>query len=272
KGGDRPLIVDGRPIAAATAFAFSPDGREVALFSTEKQPGEAAGDLYRMPTSGGLPRLAATRVIDWRWGSGGDLVCLARYDLRARAGTLTAIGPGGAAREIAAKVQSFSVFGRRLLYVVQAPQKGDFKLELWGIDLAAPRSEPHRLDEGVYGWALSPDGATLYYKARCAGGSRSCSLLRAPFSGGAPDLLAANVAGFDLSRDGTRILVQQPHRGASRAVDLVVISAVGPPPERPKLLAEEVDPTSRFADDAGKHVAYAIVAAGRSGVFLADVP
>jgi len=272
KGGDRPLLVDGRPIATATAFAFSPDGRELALFSTEKQPGEAAGDLYRMPRSGGLPRLAATRVIDWRWGAGGDLLCLARYDLRARAGTLTAIGPGGAAREIAAKVQSFSVFGRRLLYVVQAPQKGDFKLELWGIDLAAPRGEPHRLDEGVYGWALSPDGATLYYKARCAGGSRSCSLLRAPFSGGAPELLAANVAGFDLSRDGMRILVQQPHRGAPRAVGVAVISAAGSPMDRLKPLAEEVDPTSRFADDAGKHVVYAIVAAGRSGVFLADVP
>src|SRR5205823_863695 len=247
KGGDRPLLVDGRPSATATAFAFSPDGRELALFSTQKQPGEAAGDLYRMPRSGGLPRLAATRVIDWRWGAGGDLLCLARYGLRARAGTLTAIGPGGTAREIAAKVQSFSVFGRRLLYVVQAPQKGDFKLELWGIDLAAPRGEPHRLDEGVYGWALSPDGATLYYKARCAGGSRSCSLLRAPFSGGAPELLAANVAGFDLSRDGMRILVQQPHRGAPRAVDVAVISAAGSPMDRPKPLAEEVDPTSRFA-------------------------
>src|SRR5205823_2697595 len=199
KGGDRPLLVDGRPIATATAFAFAPDGSELALFSTEKQPGEAAGDLYRMPRSGGLPRVAATRVIDWRWGAGGDLLCLARYDLRARAGTLTAIGPGGAAREIAAKVQSFSVFGPRLLYVVQAPQKGDFKLELWGIDLAPPR-------------------------------------------------------------------------GAPRAVDVAVISAAGSPMDRLKPLAEEVDPTSRFADDAGKHVVYAIVAAGRSGVFLADVP
>ena len=69
-----------------------------------------------------------------------------------------------------------------------------------------------------------------------------------------------------------RILVQQPHRGAPRAVDVAVISAAGSPMDRLKPLAEEVDPTSRFADDAGKHVVYAIVAAGRSGVFLADVP
>src|SRR5207237_3117320 len=96
-------------------------------------------------------------------------------------------------------------------------------------------------------------------------------LLRAPFSGGVPELLAPNVAGFDLSRDGARILLQQPHRGAPRAVDVAVIPAVGPPPDRPRPLAEEVDPTSRFSDDAGKHVVYAVVAAGRSGVFLADV-
>ena len=155
---------------------------------------------------------------------------------------------------------------------VQAPEKGDFKLELWGADLASPQLEPRRIDEGAYGWQLSPDGATLYYKARCAGGARSCSLLRAPFSGGPPELLAANVAGFDLSRDGRRILLQQPHHGAPRAVDLAVVAATGGPPDGVKAFVEEADPSSGFADEAGRHVFYAVVAAGRSGVFLADTP
>jgi hypothetical protein len=272
KGGDRPVLLEGVRVAAATAFAFSPDGRELALLSTGKQPGEPAGDLYRMPRSGGPPRLVASRVTEWRWSSGGDLLCLARYDARARAGTLTASPPAAAPKELGHRVQSFSVFGRRLLYLVQAPEKGDFKLELWGADLASPQLEPRRIDEGAYGWQLSPDGATLYYKARCAGGARSCSLLRAPFSGGSPELLAANVAGFDLSRDGRRILLQQPHRGAPRAVDLAVVAATGAPPDRVKAFAEEADPSSGFADGAGRHVVYAVVAAGRSGVFLADAP
>jgi len=271
KGGDRPLLIDGRPLATATAFAFSPDGREVALLSTEKQPGEAAGELYRMPRSG-APRLVGSRVTDWRWNAGGDLLFLARFELRSRAGALTVSPPAGAPREIAQRVQSFSVFGRRLLYLVQAPQKGDFKLELWAADLASPDTAPHRVDEGAYGWELSPDGSTIYYKARCAGGARSCSLLRAPFAGGAPELLAANVAGFDLSRDGGRVLVQQPHRGASRAVDLAVVPATGHPPERVKTLVEEADPSSRFADDAGRRVVYALLSAGKGGVFLAEVP
>ena len=97
-------------------------------------------------------------------------------------------------------------------------------------------------------------------------------MLRAPFSGGAAELLAPNVAGFDLSRDGSRILVQQPHRGASRAVDLALVPATGPAPEGVKPFVEEADPSSQFADDAGRRVAYAIVAAGRGGAFLADVP
>jgi len=268
KGGDRPLLLEGREVARATAFAFSPDGKELALLSTQKQPGEAYGDLYRLARGAGAtkPQLVGTRVSDWRWTPAGDLLCLARYDLRARAGTLRASG-----REIASRVQSFSAFGRRLLYLVQAPQKGDFKLELWAVDLAGSAA-PRKIDEGVYGWDLSPDGE-LYYKARCAGGPRSCALLRAPFASAAqPAVLAGAVAGFDLSRDGARILVEQPHRGSSRAVDLAVIPATGPPPEHLKLFAEEADPSSRFADTSGKRVAYAVVAAGKSGVYLADFP
>jgi hypothetical protein len=257
KGGDRPLLVEGKEVGRATAFAFSPDGSRIALFSTAKQPGEATGDLYRL--SGGKEELVAQKVSDWRWDAGGDLLCLARYDLRARAGTLVADG-----REIASKVQSFSAFGRKVLYLVQSPQKGDFKIELWGVDLATDKP-PHKIDEGVYGWDLSAD--TLYYKARCAGGPRSCALLETTFAGTEkPVLLAPDVAGFDLSHDGSRILVQKPHRGAARAVDLAVIPSRGGPLQT---LVEEVDPSSRFADARGTKVVYAL---SKGGVYVADVP
>lgn len=275
KGGDRPLLLAAeappagprppREIARATAFTFSPDGRELALLSTQKQPGEAFGELSRMKLSGGEPQPVASRVSDWRWGPAGDLLCLARFDLRARAGTLIANG-----HEIASRVQGFSIFGRRVLYLVQAPQKGDFKLQLWGVDLAT-QEPPHQIDEGVYGWDLSGD--SLFYKARCAGGPRSCSLLRVPFAGGKPETLAADVAGFDLSADGARILVEEPHRGASRAVDLAVVAAKGPPLPLPlKRFVEEVDPSARFVDAGGKRVAFAVTTPQAAGVYLADAP
>src|SRR5260370_26001762 len=65
KGGDRPLLLEGKEVARATAFAFSPEGKELALLSTQKQPGEAYGELYPA-RAGGEPQLVATRVSDWR--------------------------------------------------------------------------------------------------------------------------------------------------------------------------------------------------------------
>jgi len=293
KGGDRPLFLDGQQIAEATAFQFSPDGKQIALFSTSKQPGEATGDLYRMPTSSvGTPVLVASRVSDWRWSSTGELLCLARYDLRARAGTLTvasdgapaaapdagsaapdagpAATPSRSSRELAGKVQSFTAFGRRVLFLVQAPQKGDYKLELWSVDLGTA-TPPRKVDEGVYGWDLI--GRNLLYKARCAGGPRACSLLRVPFDGSAaPEMVAADVAGFDVSGDGSRVLVEQPHHGSTKAVDLVVVPVTNVQTSRLKVVIEEADPSARFADDAGKQVVYATLASGKQGVYVADVP
>src|SRR5207253_5972972 len=101
-----PMLVEGKEVGRATAFAFSPDGADLALLSTARQPGEATGDLYRVPRSGGAPALVAQKANDWRWSAAGDLLCLARYDLRARAGTLTVSSRGAPPRELASKVQA----------------------------------------------------------------------------------------------------------------------------------------------------------------------
>ena len=279
KGGDRLLSMleafDGRPhdIGRATSFAVSE--RYVALLSTDRQPGEAFGALSRLPRAGGPAESLGERVSEFRFAHGGDLAFLARYDGRARAGTLMVAPPGSSPRELAQRVQSFTLQGGRVLYLVQAPQKGDFKIELWTapLDGSVP---PRKVDDGVYGYQLTPDGRALFWKARCAGGARSCSLFRAPADGSTPpQLLAANVAGFDLSEDAARALVQQPHRGAARAVDLAVLDAAAPvsPDGAVKALAAEVDPSSRFADGRGRRVVYAAMGgAGQAGVYLLEVP
>lgn len=279
KGGDRTLTVlqkfDAPPREIGRATSFAASERYVALLSTDRQPGEGFGALSRVPRAGGAPEPLGERVSEFRFAPGADLVFLARYDGRARAGTLTVAPPGGPARELAQRVQSFTLQAGRVLYLVQAPQKGDFKIELWTapLDGSVP---PRKVDDGVYGYQLTPDGGRLFWKARCAGGARSCSLFRAPADGSAPpQLLAANVAGFDLSDDAGRVLVQQPHRGAARAVDLAVLDAAAPssPDGAVKTLATEVDPSSRFADARGRRVVSAAMGgAGQAGVYLLDVP
>lgn len=277
KGGDRPLSVlesfdaPPREIGRATSFAVS--GRTVLLLSTDRQPGEAFGALLRTSRGGGPPEPLGERVSDFRLSSVGDAVFLARYDARARAGTLMLAEPGKPPREIAPRVQSFTLQKKRILFVEQAPQKGDFKVELWTVPLPGA-SPPRKVDEGVYGYQLTPDGKDLLWKARCAGSARSCSLFQSPADGASPPrLLAANVAGFELSTDGSRVLVQQPHHGAARAVDLAVVSRDSPPRNGSvQVLASEVDPSSAFVDAQGRRIVYAAIGSARAGVFLLDVP
>jgi hypothetical protein len=279
KGGDRTVTAvesfDARPREIGRATSLAASRQYVALLSTDRQPGEAFGALSRVARSGGALEPLGDRVSEFRFEPRGELLFLGRFDARARAGALTIATPGQPAREVAQRVQSFSVQGDRVLYIAQAPQKGDFKIELWTapLDGSAP---PRKLDDGVYGYQLTPGSNRLFWKARCAGGARSCSLFRGPAdASSAGELMATNVAGFDLSEDGRRVLVQQPHRGASRAVDLAVLDAAGrPPPEGSvKPFALEADPSSRFVDGGGRRVVYASMgSAGEAGVYLVEVP
>src|SRR5260370_1453486 len=101
KGGDRTLSLlepggdSPRELGHATSFNFSPKGSELALLSTGKQPGEASGELSLvLRATASSPRACARRVTDWRWSPAGDLLYLASFDLRSRAGTLFALAPG----------------------------------------------------------------------------------------------------------------------------------------------------------------------------------
>lgn len=278
RGGDRPLWVlepgaaGPRAAGRATSFVLAPGG-DVLASSTEKAPGEATGDLFRLPPGGGEPRLLGVKSVDVRCTPAGDVLFLGRYDVKARAGVLTLARAAGPVREIAARVQGFLVGprGERVFYLVQKPLKGDFKFELWAADLRDGAPTPRKIDQGVYGYEPSPDGALLYWRARCGLGPRSCSLFRGPADGSGPGVeLAKDVAGFDLSGDGARLLLGAPHRGSSRAVDLSWISAATPP-GKARPIAAEVDPSARFLDGAGKRAVFARLTRGKAAVFIAEL-
>jgi len=276
KGGDRPLQAiasfdaAAQDVGRATSFAVSAQG-DVAMLSTDKNPGAAFGTLLRRSRDG-APRVVGEHVSEYRFTPRGDLLYLAGYDLRARAGTLAVAMLAGGTREIARKVQSFSIAGDRVLCIVQHPEKGDFRIELWTADLAS-QAPTRKVEDGVYGYELGPDGATLFYKARCAGGPRSCSLFRAPIDGSKPaQMVAPSIAGFELSKDGKRLLLAMPHRGAARAVDLSIVAADQPATANEKPFVEEVDPTAAFANGKGTRAIYAALTSGRAGVYVVDLP
>jgi len=278
KGGDRPLQAiasfdaAAQEVGRATSFAVSPQG-DLAMLGTDKNPGAAFGTLLRRSRDGAA-KVVGEHVSEYRFAPRGDLLYLAGYDLRARAGTLAVAMLSGGTREIARKVQSFSIAGDRVLYIVQHPEKGDFRIELWTADLTS-QAPPRKVEDGVYGYELAPDGATLFYKARCAGGPRSCSLFRAPIDGSRPaQMVTPSMAGFELSKDGKRLLVAMPHRGAARAVDLSVVPADQDQAAtvNQKPFVEEVDPAAAFANGTGTRAVYAALTSGRAGVYVVDLP
>ena len=218
--------------------------------------------------------MLGAKASDFRFLPSGDVLFLARYDVRARAGVLSlAPAAGGPPREIAPRVQTFTVSlpARRVLFLVQKPLKGDFKVELWTAELSG--GAPRKIDEGVYGYEPSADGSQLFWKARCGFGPRSCSLFRAPLDGSAaPVELLQNVAGFDLSQDGKRLLVGAPHRGSSRAIDLQWTEADAAALKPAHAIAADVDPSARFLDAAGKRAAFASLSSEHAAVYLLDLP
>jgi hypothetical protein len=290
KGGDRPLFVlepgAGEPRAAgqATTVAFARGGADLLVLSTESGTGDAFGTLSRIARGAGSakawePQTVAPKVSEWRFSSKGDLLVLSGYDVRSRSGTLqVAPAAGGPLREISKHVQSFqlSPAGDRVLYMVQVALRGDFKVELWTAELGVDEfnKAPRKLDEGVYGFQLSPDGAHLFYKARCGSGSRNCSLFRTRLAATEePVLLSTAVAGFDLAPVGSRLLIAHPHRGAPKAVDLAVQDAFAPQPENaPKPFVLEVDPGARFLDQDGSRVIAPLLTGKRASVRVVETP
>ena len=279
KGGDRPLLLlepgaaAAKEVGRATSFSFGPKGHELLALSTDKQPGEASGDLIRIAAAPAAPQLLGPKSTDHRFTPEGDVLFLLRYDVRSRAGTLSvAPAGGGPVREIATRVQGFSLVpgGKKVLYLSQKPLKGDFKIELWSADLSG--GEPKKIDEGVYGYEPAADGSTLYWKARCGYGPRSCSLFRGKLDGsGTPVEVVKNVAGFDLSADGERLLLSAPHRGSARSVDLSWLPSSAAPTDKPRPIAVDVDPSAKLVDRAGQRVAFAVLVPGKPAVYLADL-
>lgn len=252
-------------------------GGEGAAFLVPEAANPSLADLFAFEGCDKVAPLGKA-VGEFAYAASGHLAFVDGYDGRARAGTLrvhtarSEAAPKGATLELGKHVQEFhwSPSGKWLTYLVRNA-KGGFTIELWasGPWAAGKAPPPHKVDDGVYGYSLSPDEGRVYYKARCAD-ARSCTILVVPSDGSnKPVEVAKKAAGFELSRDGRRVVVLAPHRGSETQVDLKATPANGGDVTP---LASACEPIARLLGAAGESVAFVSDDKVHAGVWVAPLP
>jgi hypothetical protein len=266
--GGEPVVVAEEP----GPFAFSGDGAVLGAVAGVA-PGKA-GTLVTVATAGGAPEtLASARDVgEFRWAPRArTLAWLSAVDARVRAGTLAVALPGGPPAAFGPGVTSFDLSpdGQRVAFVRHVTEGGySARLEL------SPAGAPAAgtLSTGVAGHQFSPDGKWIWWRAACSPAGDACSLFRAPATGlgpsQSPERVAEGVSAVVL--DGARpdrALVAFPRSGDS-GVDL---AAWGPGKLVP-LDSGVVPGSARFLPPDGRRALYAVQGAGRTGLFVVDVP
>jgi hypothetical protein len=281
-GGSPVLLLwrgaSGEPVVVARdvgSFAFSPDGAWLAAVAGVV-PG-TEGSLVAVPVSpapgsaaGSIP--VARAVGPFHWAPGAPrLAWLEGFDARAHAGRLSSARPGEAPVVHGDRVTSFELApgGAQLAYVRHVTEGGyAANLELSASSSAAPGT----LTRDAAGFAFSPDGRFLYYRAGCTPAGDGCGLFRVPSAGSGPaqppERLADGVVSFAVApgrsdralvafarRDGAGVDLSAWVGGRLLPLDGKVLpgSAVLLPPD-------------------GTRAAWIGTAPERPGVFVADLP
>ncbi len=269
--GGEPAVV-ARDVGS---FAFSPDGAWLAAVAGVV-PG-TEGVLVAVPVARGTgplpdPLPVARAVGPFHWAPGAPrLAWLEGFDARVHAGTLASAQPGQAPVTLGDRVTSFelSPAGGQAAYVRHVTEGGySANLELSATAAAAPGL----LARETAGFAFSPDGRFVYWRAGCAPSGDGCALFRAAAGGAGPttppDRLADGVAAFALSTGpGDRALVSLLRKDAA-GVDLAAWVGGRLVPLDGKVLAGS--PILLSPD--GKRAAWIGSAPERPGVFVADLP
>jgi hypothetical protein len=256
----------------AQGFAFARDGSAIAWIG-EVVPG-GQGSLH-VGRPGAAAPVVAREVGEYRWAAAAPrLAWLERYDPRVRAGTLGAGGPDLAPRTFAANVTDFDLSpdGTRVAYL-QHTTRGGYSVDLGIARVDAPAAErPASVAQGVFGFAFSPDGRWLYYRTRCTRNAEACDLERVPAGGlppgRTPEVIAPGVKSFEFDpRDPDRLLLGF-QRMDLPALDVAVWSAG----RRVAVDTAVVPGTARFVGPDSRRLAYAVMAPGREGVYVAQLP
>jgi hypothetical protein len=268
--GNRPVPVRRN----VHGFAFAPAGDAIAYIA-DLAPGRQ-GDLWvaRLPVSGAAApgEKLGERVGEFRWAAEAPrLAWLEGFDPATRSGALVVGGPGEKPARLGERVSAYELApdGARaafLEHVVAGGYSVDLKLAHLG---GAPRVE--EIARGVFGFELAPERDALWYRTGCVRNGESCDLFRVPAAGVAPgqkpELVAQGVKSFEFDRRVPRRVLLGWAREDRDALDLGVWE--GGRIER--IDRGALPGSAAFLGPDSARLVYAVVEAGREGVYVAEV-
>ncbi len=292
QGDERTLVVSqlrgGKAASLGSGvrdFVFAPRGEGLAWLSA-RAPGRPA-EVWALFAAGEAAARLGERASELRWSAGGErLAWLDAYDAQSRTGKLMVAGPGEGPLAVASNVSDYALSpdGMAVAYLVHETAGGlSVDLGLARLDRPAPapaksslapNAPPEagaRVARGVFGFGFSPDGRWLYYRNACVREAEACDLFRVPGDGAgaaAPQAVAQGVKSWECAPGRPGRLLLGWSRTDRVALDLALW-------EEGKLIALDtvVRPGSAgFVGGDPTRLAWAVLAAKREGVHVAEVP
>jgi len=257
------------------SFSFAPGGGAIA-FVADLAPGRQ-GDLWvaMLPATGApsAPEKLAEGVGDFRWAAEATrLAWLERFDPAIRAGALATGGPGEKPVRLAEKVSAYDLSpdGTRVAFLEHV-LAGGYSVNLVLARFGSGPAELQEIAKGVFGFELTPERDALWYRTACTQNGDVCDLYRVPASGLAagakPELLAQGIQTFDFDRlrPGRALL------GWARADRASIDLGIWEKGKVTKVATAALPGSAALLGPEGTRLAYAVVAPGQEGVYVADV-
>lgn len=271
----------------AARFVFAPDGQWVAFISGIT-PSHRLGDLMVSPSSGSAPPVkVGDRVQDFQFSPSSKAVALLeKWNDNGNSGTLSLekLPPAAPPMAIKRPVMHFewSPEGNFLAFTaITVKPSYSVDLELLPLDQLKP-GEPlpdggavnamgaHNVANGTYSFEFLSE-QKLLYKTDCVMQGRACDLYVVPTDKVTlPARITGGVWRFQVSKDGTRMLVTYPRVDSETVANLGAINLLGY--GGVVGLDQKVEPGAAFLDPQGKRATYGVIDKVRKGVYVVDVP
>jgi dipeptidyl aminopeptidase/acylaminoacyl peptidase len=258
------------------SFVFSPTGRHLAFLgdtSVRKQ----FGDLFVLVGGAEEATKLGETVTEFAFAASDDRIAwLDSYDPQSRGGQLKwkDVTAEGEPVSIAHDVPSFvwSKDGANLAYIRRVHQP-IYSIDLFLARLGQGEPEIFTIAKGVFGYSFSSDGERLFLRTECIRNGRSCELYSVRTADPAASIqhIAGGIHTYEPDPLDESVLMITYARMDSDTFDLGVVPADGSGSVR--RIDRMVLPGTRLL--VGKDevsITYAVVEAGRQGVYVADVP